>query len=344
MLRYDRLECLEVTMPTYMEDIKRRCDDPSEFPTKATYEAFLITTYSSVSCIRYLLKTKNILFMLTRNFNSNLTESLFGTLCMSAGSNNVSDVSAAPSGLQKVLKTGIAASNALSNITRIQETAAVMSQLRSPSRLHPQLHLGQPLNFQHMLCTSFESSRSTFSLQLSATVYVGGCVAKVIHEQMKCESCDALSTKPGTNQPLLTFTRNKDRVGLFYPSDQLLFVLDTSRISAEQAFKETPTLLRSLSTLVDNSVLVTCSSKLLKCMHSNEVHRLKLMKLIALFFFFTSPRKLRVCVTDRHDAFQYITKKSRQESTSNYEELLKDSLHVPCNEYCQLPRTFKSVC
>ncbi|KAH9370387.1 hypothetical protein HPB48_018581 [Haemaphysalis longicornis] len=36
---YDRLEWLEVTMPMYLEDVKRSCGDPSEFLTKETYEA-----------------------------------------------------------------------------------------------------------------------------------------------------------------------------------------------------------------------------------------------------------------------------------------------------------------
>ncbi|KAH9361988.1 hypothetical protein HPB48_014927 [Haemaphysalis longicornis] len=107
-------------MPMYLEDIKRRCRGPSEFLMKETYEAFLITNYSSVCCIRYLLKTENFMFVLTRNFNSDLIELLFGTLRMSAGSNDVLDVRAALSGLQKMLKTGIAASNALSIVAHAQ--------------------------------------------------------------------------------------------------------------------------------------------------------------------------------------------------------------------------------
>ncbi|KAH9372921.1 hypothetical protein HPB48_016531 [Haemaphysalis longicornis] len=33
---YDKLEWLEVTMPMYLEDVKRSCGDPSEFLTEET--------------------------------------------------------------------------------------------------------------------------------------------------------------------------------------------------------------------------------------------------------------------------------------------------------------------
>ncbi|KAH9360812.1 hypothetical protein HPB48_002826 [Haemaphysalis longicornis] len=58
-------------------------------------------------------ETKNFMFVLTRHFNSDPIESLFGTLRMYSGSNDVLDARAALSRLEKMLKTGIAASNAL---------------------------------------------------------------------------------------------------------------------------------------------------------------------------------------------------------------------------------------
>ncbi|KAH7938544.1 hypothetical protein HPB49_025074 [Dermacentor silvarum] len=124
----DRLEWLEATMPMYLEDLKKRCSHPKEFLTKETYEAFLITTYSTVACIKYLLSIEKFSFVLTRKFNSDPIESLFGTLCMSSGCNDTLDVRAALSGLEKVLKTGIAASNALSNVAH-NETAGISTAL-----------------------------------------------------------------------------------------------------------------------------------------------------------------------------------------------------------------------
>lgn len=75
-----------------------------------------MTTYSTVACTKYWLKEERFLFVPTRRFNSDPIESLFGTLRMSSGCNDTLDVRAALSGLEKVLKTGIATANAASNV------------------------------------------------------------------------------------------------------------------------------------------------------------------------------------------------------------------------------------
>ncbi|KAH9376016.1 hypothetical protein HPB48_005678 [Haemaphysalis longicornis] len=131
---------------------------------------------------------------------------------------------------------------------------------------------------------------------------------------MNRESCDTISTKPGTNQPLFTFTRQRDPGGLLHPSEKLLFALDTLRVFAEQGVKENPTLPRPVSTLVDNAVPILCSSKLLECTRGSEVHRLKLMTLIAVRFLKPLLAIYEFGVRDRHDTFKFTTKKplSRQ--------------------------------
>lgn len=51
-----RLGWLEVTFPLYLDELKKRCIHDSEFLTKETYEALLVTTYSTVACTKYLLR------------------------------------------------------------------------------------------------------------------------------------------------------------------------------------------------------------------------------------------------------------------------------------------------
>ncbi|XP_049272289.1 uncharacterized protein LOC125758736 [Rhipicephalus sanguineus] len=99
-----RLEWLEVTLPMYLDELKNSCGNRKEFLTKETYEALLLTTYSTVACIKYLLTEEKFLFVLTRKFNSDPIESLFGTLRMSSGCNDMLDVRSVLSGLEKVLK------------------------------------------------------------------------------------------------------------------------------------------------------------------------------------------------------------------------------------------------
>uniref|UniRef100_A0A6B0UQ01 Putative transposase protein n=1 Tax=Ixodes ricinus TaxID=34613 RepID=A0A6B0UQ01_IXORI len=67
------------------------------------------------------------------------------------------------------------------------------------------------------------------TLQLSATVYVEGYVARIVAEKMACENCCAISKKPMSNEPMQQLTRYQDHGGLMYPSDDLMHVLDTLR-------------------------------------------------------------------------------------------------------------------
>lgn len=57
-------EWLEVTCPMYTAESKTLASSPESFLTSETYEALLLTTYSTVSCIRYLLKTETFFFSL----------------------------------------------------------------------------------------------------------------------------------------------------------------------------------------------------------------------------------------------------------------------------------------
>ncbi|KAH7986172.1 hypothetical protein HPB49_026095 [Dermacentor silvarum] len=131
-----RLEWLELTLPMHLDKLKKRCGDKKEFFTKETYEALLLTTYSTGACIKYLLTEEKFLFVLTRKFNSDPIESLFGTLRMSAGCNDMLNVRSVLSGLEKVLKTGIAASSVTSNVAhseRAQMSTGTLHTEASPS-------------------------------------------------------------------------------------------------------------------------------------------------------------------------------------------------------------------
>lgn len=167
--------------------LRKRCASASgrahsrEFLTKETYEAFLTTTYCTVACD--LPTVENFRFALTQKFNSDPIESLFGILQRAAGCNDALDVCAALSGLQKVLKIGIVASNALSNVAHNEQT--VMSQTVSDtpsSSLQPHSQPGKAalMVLERLNTTILPLHMPT--VQISATVYVGSYVARVISE------------------------------------------------------------------------------------------------------------------------------------------------------------------
>lgn len=307
-----RLEWLEVALPMYLEELKKSCRDQREFLTKETYEALLLTTYSTVACTKYLLTEEKFLFVLTRKFNSDPIESLFGTLRMSSGCNDMLNVRSVLSGLEKVLKTGIAASSATSNVAHSEcavnvSTGTLPTEASpSPAQQLPQLQRAA-LVLQRLNATVLPQHLP--SLQISATVYVGGYIARVISEHMSCENCTSVCTKPASNQPIFQFTRSQDRGGLLYPSDELLFAVDVLRAFADRALKDNPTLQRPLSTLMKYAVPALCSSNLLKCKDSDNTHRVKLMELISVRFLRPLLVNYAFNVTDKHDAFKFFAKK-----------------------------------
>ncbi|KAG0445416.1 hypothetical protein HPB47_015514, partial [Ixodes persulcatus] len=99
-----------------VNDLSKRANTPHQFLSKETYEALLMTSYSTVACVRHLLTKEHFLFVLTRKFSSDCIESLFGTLRRALGCNDQVDVRSAMAGLEKILKTGIATAPASCNV------------------------------------------------------------------------------------------------------------------------------------------------------------------------------------------------------------------------------------
>lgn len=156
------------------------------------HEALLLTTYSTVSCIRYLLKTEKFFFVVTRKFSSDPVESFFGTLRRSVGCNDQLDARSAISGFEKVLKTGIAAASGDSNVLRSDKPGPSSGlQLPRPQECSEAVDL--PVAALNLLkhLKSARVSPSFPTLQHSATVYLGGYIRRIVEEHAACEDCCA---------------------------------------------------------------------------------------------------------------------------------------------------------
>ncbi|KAH9366530.1 hypothetical protein HPB48_010316 [Haemaphysalis longicornis] len=182
----DRLEWLNVTFPMYIEELKKNAASPEGFLTKETYEALLLTTYSTAACVRYLLVTQKFFFVITRKFSSDPIESMFGTLRRSLGCNDQLDVRSGMSGLEKLLKTGIAAASEESNVLHTEQPEPSKGLLLTATEACNSS--GElPLEAAHVL-KRLKVARvpaSLPTLQLSATVYVGGYIAR--YHQGTCD-------------------------------------------------------------------------------------------------------------------------------------------------------------
>ncbi|KAH6927914.1 hypothetical protein HPB50_009847 [Hyalomma asiaticum] len=143
-------------------------------PTKETYEALLLTAYSTAACIKYLLTEEKFLFVFTCKFNSDPIESLLSTLRMSSGCKDGLNVRSVLSGLEKVLKTRIAASNATSNVAHIERAQMLTGILHTEASPSPAQQLPQ---LQRAACALQRLNTTVLpqhlpTLEISATVCI----------------------------------------------------------------------------------------------------------------------------------------------------------------------------
>lgn len=189
-------------MLLYLDDLKNGASHPQQFLTKQTHEAPLLTTYSTVVCIQHLV-TEEKFFVLTRKFSTDPVQSLFSTLQQAVGCNDQLDVRSMLSGLEKILKTGIAAVSQESNVAHRDGPAYLHTlQAVQPQPAKEPLQLSRDATFVLGRLKGSEVRQRLPSLQLSTTVYVGGYVARIVAEKMACENCCAITTKPMRYQPM----------------------------------------------------------------------------------------------------------------------------------------------
>ncbi|KAL1426101.1 hypothetical protein MTO96_018574 [Rhipicephalus appendiculatus] len=212
--------------------------------------------------------------------------------------------------MQKLLKTGIAAASENSNVFHRDEAGQNNGALVARQQT-PRISTKLPEEAVHVLeClkrTNVPASLPT--LKLSATVYVGGYIARIVMEPMDCENCCAVTTKALSNQPLQQFVRPQDKGGLLYPSDKLLYVLETLRQFVETALQNEPRLQKPLKTLLEAAVPAVSNSALLKCKTSDSQHHKDLAVLICTRFIRPLLVNYASTTTDKNDVYKTFFQK-----------------------------------
>ncbi|KAK8771593.1 hypothetical protein V5799_025161 [Amblyomma americanum] len=139
-----RLNWLEDEFPQYLERLHSACKSSGKkFLSAETYEALLLTSKSSVLCIKYLLES-GFFYVLTRNLSSDPVEVLFSALRQMAGCNDCLDARAVTFGLEKLLRTGILCASQASNVGNGQSVMSMYSPSTSTqlSRVDPAVSSG----------------------------------------------------------------------------------------------------------------------------------------------------------------------------------------------------------
>lgn len=126
---------------------------------------------------------------------------------------------------------------------------------------------------------------------------------------MECDNCGELTSKVPSSQPLQQLTKNQDRGGLLYPSNELLYVLEKLRMFTNSALTETPNLRRPLASLLNVAAPALIDSALLRCTMGDDQHRQRLVELVCSRFMKPLLSNYASAVTDKSDVCKNFAQK-----------------------------------
>ncbi|KAH7958429.1 hypothetical protein HPB49_001615 [Dermacentor silvarum] len=292
----------------YVEELKNRSPSAHNFLTAETYEALLLTTYCMVACVPHLLAKETFCFVLTSQFNSDPTESLFGTLRRSLGSNDQLDVRSTMSGFEKLLKTGIVAVPECSNILHEQELVqskalpAAVRARKEPSILpSAAIHILERFKVQTV-------PASLPTLQVTATIYMGAYKARVVREHMECDNCGE-PNKQSSQQPAASTAHQEPEQRRTAIPLRRTYVLETQRMFTTSALTETPNLRRPLASLLNVAAPALIDSALLRCTMGDNQHSQNLVELVCSQFMKPLLSNYASAVTDKSDVCTNFARK-----------------------------------
>lgn len=103
----ERLDWLENDFLPYIQNLHECSKKENEvFLSAETFEALVMTSKSTIACIKYLLES-GFHFVLTRNFTSDAIELFFSSLRQNSGGNDMLDSRSIIFSMNYILKTGI---------------------------------------------------------------------------------------------------------------------------------------------------------------------------------------------------------------------------------------------
>ncbi|KAH9384286.1 hypothetical protein HPB48_026279 [Haemaphysalis longicornis] len=233
--------------------------------------------------------------------SSDPTESFFGWLRKSAGSNNQTDARAVLSGIEEMLKTRIASKSDYSNVISVQDSNYWSTMVRDQPVTAVQAAEHFPREALTTLSENLSEGKELLPTpDIAALAMVGGYLARAIGERTSCEECLSLLAKPsssGTSDALLI--KHQDRGGLLYSSGELLHVLYCLRKYTEVVLAKRRHLRDPLKEAVDNAANVLCERNLLVC--TQPGHHEKLLDVLLTKFFRPIFTNFAMKVTDKHD-------------------------------------------
>lgn len=305
-----RLIWLEVEFATYIEELKDT-SEPDHFFSKETYHALTFATKSNVDCVRHLLSVKKFRFVLTRKMSSDPIESMFGFLRRSSGCNDALDVKSAICGLEKMLKTGIVAASTDSNVQSATSFASrellAVQQRRPASTDVPDKFLDTAAQGLKEHCLS--ERPLVANPDVASLAMIGGFIVRAASEHIPCADCIAVLQGARSSTPHLGLINHQDRGGLFYPTQELVKLLQGLRRFVDYVLSHRRSISKPFEVCVDRSVRVLESLPVLSYGNQDPAHRRSLLELIVRKFIKPLLTNYAQGATDRSASFKRLQRK-----------------------------------
>jgi hypothetical protein len=110
------LNWLKTDFPKYIQDLQHASKNCNmKALSNETAEALIFTSQSTFECINYLLHN-GFYYVLTRRFSPDPIESLYSSIRLGGGSNDMTDARAAEYAIKKMLQTGIIIASDYGNV------------------------------------------------------------------------------------------------------------------------------------------------------------------------------------------------------------------------------------
>ena len=179
--------------------------------TKETHDAMILTSRSTAACVKYLLKYKGFVFLLTRRMTSDEIEQMFGALRQLVGGNFKLDAQSGTQAFERIVRTGIARASVNGNVPLTRETQAEYALIRAsiPSRKRT----GNELMFLPssyltvLLELEVAPDEPEICSQSTTLAFVAGYLLRVQEEQEFCTECLERLSGENPMHPLMILIR-----------------------------------------------------------------------------------------------------------------------------------------
>ncbi|KAH7942162.1 hypothetical protein HPB49_021344 [Dermacentor silvarum] len=236
---------------------------------------------------------------------------MFGFLRRSSGCNDALDVKSAVCGIEKMLKTGIVASSAQSNVRSSTSfsSAQLLPVYQTPTKTTSTAEKALDVAVDRLKEQCLSDAPLPSNPDVASVAMVGGFIVRAASENIPCAECIALLQGTKANTPLLGLIAHQDRGGLMYPSQELVKLLTCLRKFVDSVLPHRKSTHLSTQTFSGCEIELLMGLPLLRCGNTDIDHCRRLLHLITAKFIKPLFSNYALGTTDRHATVKLLERK-----------------------------------